>query len=123
VLPTPKELPKETARYFSSAHIAHNAGQTLAGIFLLRTFVEQYWRSLPEVKKVTDKRSKVTGDEMGDAYQNPLPVDFKQRFPSLKDIYNKLSEAMHAANEDAALFDDCSAKIVEHFDARRLFKL
>jgi hypothetical protein len=26
VLPTPKELPKEMARYFGSAHIAHNAG-------------------------------------------------------------------------------------------------
>jgi hypothetical protein len=121
VLPTPKELPKAMARYFSSAHIAHNAGQTLAGIFLLRTFIEQYWRSLPAIQQLAIKQP--TGDEMGDAYQGRLPDDFKQRFPSLKDIYSRLSGAMHAANEDAALFQDCSQKIVEHFEARRLFKL
>jgi hypothetical protein len=123
VLPTPKELPKAMSKYFSTAHVAHTAGQTLAGIFLLRTFVEQYWRSLPEVKKVTDKQPKATGDEMGDAYQRTLPDDFKHRFPSLKDIYSRLSEAMHAASDDAAIFEDCGQKIVEHFEARRLFKM
>jgi hypothetical protein len=30
---------------------------------------------------------------------------------------------MHAANEDAALFEDCSAKIVKHFEARKLFEI
>jgi hypothetical protein len=123
VLPTPKELPKEMSRFFSTAHVAHNAGQTLAGIFLLRTFIEQYWRSLPEVQKLTSKHSKATGDEMGDAYQDALPKDFKERFPSLKDIYGRLSEAMHAANDDAAVFEDCSAKIIKHFKARKLFEL
>jgi hypothetical protein len=39
-LPIPKSLPKSVANYYSDAHIAHNAGQTLAGLFLLRTFVE-----------------------------------------------------------------------------------
>jgi hypothetical protein len=56
VLPTPKELPKAMSKYFSGAHIAHNAGQTLAGIFLLRTFIEQFWRSLPSVQGLIVKQ-------------------------------------------------------------------
>ena len=60
---------------------------------------------------------------MGDAYQDALPKDFKERFPSLKDIYGRLSDAMHSANDDAAVLDDCSAKIIKHFEARKLFEL
>jgi hypothetical protein len=124
VVPTPKELPKAMSKYFSTAHVAYNAGQTLAGIFLLRTFIEQYWRSLPEVQKLTAKQPKATGDEMGDAYQDTLPPgEFKARFPSLKDTYGKLSEAMHTANVEAAVFEEASTKIIKHFEARKLFDL
>jgi hypothetical protein len=123
VLPTPRELPKAMSKYFSNAHVAHNAGQTLAGIFLLRTFIEQYWRSLPTVKEFVARQPRATGDEQGDIYQGTLPDDFKARIPSLRDIYSKLSEAMHMANEDAALFEDCSTKIIKHFKAREIYEI
>jgi hypothetical protein len=130
VLPTPKELPKAMSKHFSTAHVANNAGQTLAGIFLLRTFIEQYWRSLPAVQEFIAKLTliegetiRATGDQIGTVYQDTLPADFRGHFPSLKEIYGKLSEAMHLANEDAALFGDCSAKIVKHFKARDIHEI
>jgi hypothetical protein len=83
VLPTPKVLPKVAAKFFGYAQIAHHAGQTLAGIFLLRTFIEQFWRSLPEVQALIQKHPRATGEEQGNLYQTTLPEDFKNRFPSL----------------------------------------
>ena len=98
-------------------------GQTLAGIFLLRTFVEQFWRSLPQAQTLIQKQPRSTGDEQGAVYQTTLPDDFKNRFPSLPDIYGKLSAAMHEATADGGLFEESCDRIVEHFDARRLYRL
>jgi hypothetical protein len=123
VLPTPVVLPRIVSKYYSDAQIAHHAGQTLAGLFLLRTFVEQYWRTLQPVKDLISAIPRATGDEQGDAYQKTLPDDFKARFPSLKDIYSQLSAAMHEANADGDLFRDSSARVVKHFEARKLFDL
>ena len=80
----------------------------------------------PEALVVTSTRpgeARATGDEMGAIYQDSLPNDFKSRFPSLLDIYNQLSSAMHEAKAEAALFEDCARKIAEHFDACRVFRL
>lgn len=123
VLPTPKVLPKSVSKYFSNALIAHHAGQTLAGLFLLRVFIEQFWRTVPAVKELVALQPKATGDEQGAAYQTTLPQDFNSRFPSLKEVYGKLSAALHTADENAALFDDSCAKIEKHFEARRLFEV
>jgi hypothetical protein len=111
------------SRYYSDAQIAHHAGQTLAGLFLARVFIEQYWRSLQPVKDLLKITPRATGDEQGDVYQEALPTAFKEKFPSLKDIYGQLSAALHSADANAKLFDDSCAKIVKHFDARRLFEL
>lgn len=123
VLPTSKVLPKVQSKFYGDAQIAHHAGQTLAGIFLLRTFVEQFWRSLPPVQELIQRQPRATGDEQGAVYQTTLPDDFKNRFPSLPDIYGKLSGAIHEAKADDALFEQSCDKIVEHFEARRLYKL
>jgi len=123
VLPTPGVLPKSVSKYYSDGQIAHHAGQTLAGLFLLRTFVEQYWRTLQPVKELIAALPRATGDEQGEAYQKTLPDDFKARFPSLKDVYSQLSAAMHDARADAQLFEGSSAGIVKHFEARKLFEL
>jgi hypothetical protein len=122
-VPLPKVLPKAQSKFYSNATIAHHAGQTLAAIFLLRTFIEQFWRSLPEVQQLLKTQPRATGDEQGAAYQKTLPDDFKSRFPSLSDIYGKLSAAMHEAKDDASLFEECCQKVEEHFDARRLFRM
>lgn len=122
-VPPPKVLPKDQAKYFSNAVIAHQSGQTLAGIFLLRVFIEQFWRSAPAVQRIVEEQPRATGDEQGEAYQRDLPSEFKDRFPSLKEVYGDLSEAMHSADSDATLFDEACKKIEKHFDARRVFEL
>jgi hypothetical protein len=122
-VPAPRFLPKAQRKFYSDAQIAHHAGQTLAAIFLLRTFIEQFWRSAPEVQNLMKEQPRTTGDDQGSAYQATLPVEFKDRFPSLSDIYAKLSTAIHEANGDAKLFEDSCQAVEEHFDARRLYKM
>jgi hypothetical protein len=119
----PKFIPKQHAGNFRNALIANHAGQTLAGIFLMRVFVEQFWKSVPEVAALVNDKPRPTGDELAEAYKSTLPAAFKDRFPTLGEVYDSLSEAMHAARADDAVFEKCHAQIVEHFDARRLFKL
>jgi hypothetical protein len=124
----PSFLPKEQRQHFSGAVIAHNAGQTLAAIFLLRTFIEQFWLSLNLSVRSKDsttgaEASRTTGDELGAAYSKTLPDALKSQFPSLSDLYGRLSVAMHAAEPNVELFKTAKNQIIEHFDARRLFKL
>lgn len=121
VVEVPPSIPKSQKKYYSNAVVAHHAGQTLSGIFMLRVFIEQFWHSLQPPSAATDTRT--TGDEIGEAYNRTLPEDFKSRFPSLPDIYSKLSVAMHTANSDAELFTASINAIQEHFDARKLFKI
>jgi hypothetical protein len=103
--------------------MAHNAGQTLAGIFLLRVFIEQFWRAHPAVQAELVKAPHLRGDEMADVYAATLPEDFRARFPRLKDCYDSVSGAMHTANASTEVFEKCSTDLVEHFEARRLFKI
>jgi hypothetical protein len=123
-LPVPKSLPKPVAKFYADAHIAHNAGQTLAGLFLLRTFIEQFWRQLAErgAIKVSNKKSQRHADELGTAYSASLPADFKVRFPSLTKIYEQISDCLHSGKADGELFVKSASEIEEHFEARRLYK-
>jgi hypothetical protein len=112
----PKYIPKLHANYYSDAVIAFNSGQTLAGLFLLRTFIEQY------AIRVTGKTD-LLADQIIDLYMNGLPEDFKKRFPSLRKIYGDLSDAIHKANASDELFKQSLSDIDAHFDAKRLYKL
>jgi len=123
IVPAPKELPEPHSEFFGSAIMAYNTGQTLAGIFFLRTFIEQYWRSLPVVQAMLKEKLRASGDEQGNAYQETLPVAFRDSIPSLTDVYGKLSAAMHEAKADAPLFEDCYHKIIRHFKGREAFQL
>lgn len=108
-------IPKHVASFISDAVVAYQAGQVLAGLFLLRTFCEQWCRpyALP-----TDR-----ADMALEKYGSTLPDDFKARFPSLKAIYGELSAAIHAASKDSDLFEVAKNRIEEHFEARKIFKL
>jgi hypothetical protein len=123
-LPVPKSLPKSVAKSYADAHIAHNAGQTLAGLFLLRTFIEQFWRERIQsgVLEIPNKDSRLHADELAKAYNAILPEDFKNRFPSLGKIYDQISDCLHNATPDGEVFAKAANNILEHFDARRLFK-
>jgi len=88
----------------------------LAGIFFLRTLIEQWARSAVAGPDLP-------ADKALDAYMRTLPEDFKARFPSLPSLYAELSADMHAALGDKDLFEKARAAIVKHFKARRLFEL
>lgn len=112
----PAAVPKVVKPFFGGAIVAHQSGQTLAGLFLLRTLVEQWARaSTGSQKKEADK---VMEDYMGS-----LPQDFRARFPSMRDLYGELSADLHAATGSPELFDSALQRIDEHFDIRRAFKL
>jgi hypothetical protein len=123
-LPVPKSLPKSVAKFYGDAQIAHNAGQTLAGLFLLRTFIEQFWRKLAErgVLAISNKDSRLQPDQLASAYNAILPEDFKNRFPSLSKIYDQISDCLHNAKPDDKVFANAADEIINHFDARQLFK-
>jgi hypothetical protein len=119
----PSFIPKQHADNLRNALIANHAGQTLAGIFLMRVFIEQFWKSIPEVFAAVKGKARPTRDELGEAYKATLPAAFKERFPTLVETYDVLSADMHSARGDAKVFEKGYDDIVEHFDARRLFKL
>ena len=122
--PVPKFLPKTCSNFYGNAQIAHHAGQTLAGLFLLRVFIEQFWkRSVDDVMKQIVANQRATGEQLGDTYNSTLPNDFKARFPSLPEVYGKLSAAIHAADAKTELFEESCSKITEHFEARKLYRL
>jgi hypothetical protein len=112
----PRSIPKVVAHYYSDAVVAHQSGQTLAGVFLFRVLIEQWVQSQTEKKYL-----KV--DQALDDYISGLPNDFKERFPSFRTLYEELSADIHSATGSAELFEKARKQILEHFEARRLFKL
>ncbi len=111
---TPSSIPKEQKVFYSQALIAFNCGQILPALFLLRTLIEQHMRAITG-------RAELRGDELCDEYNKTLDADFKGRFASFKDIYGKLSDALHRADHNKSLFESELERIVNHFDALNLF--
>lgn len=112
---TPAVIPKSVRRFYSGAIVAHQSGQTLAGLFLLRTLIEQWARSLVPPQDYADPTL--------NAYVATLPEDFRNRFKSMRALYGELSTDIHSAIGSPELFDQAQRDITEHFEARKLFKL
>jgi hypothetical protein len=113
----PSFMPKEEREYFRDALIAHNTGKTLAGLFYLRTFIEQFAR------RKTAAKGRLPGDQIFDEYNKTIPEKQRDQIPSLRDWYEKLSEALHEAKSDNELFERAKDEIERHFDFRRLYKI
>lgn len=113
---TPRVIPKPVAHFFSGAIVAHQSGQTLAGVFLIRVLIEQW-------VQVQAKTKGLKADQALDKYMDGLPKDFKERFPSFRTLYEKLSADIHSAAGSSQLFEEARQQVVEHFEARRLYKL
>jgi len=110
----PSHIPKEHKGFYSQALVAFHCGQFLAALFILRTLIEQHMRA---VTGQTDLR----GDELCDEYNKTLDEDFKSRFPSLKDVYGKVSDALHRADPNESLFKAELERVGHHFEGRDLF--
>jgi hypothetical protein len=113
----PSYLPKGQRKYLSDSFIAFNSGQVLAGIFLMRTFIEQY------VRNVSSNPNNQNIEALFSEYLSEFPEDFRQRFPSLYAIYTKLSEDIHEAKGSEVLYRSAIDDIYKHFDAKRLYDL
>ena len=114
----PTFIPREEKKWFRDSVIAFQTGNILAALFYLRTFIEQFARR--KTGMLDDKR---TGDELLSAYADTLPMNLRDTMPSLKEWYDRLSDAIHTAKEDDKLFKEAREKIEEHFDIRRVHKL
>jgi hypothetical protein len=115
----PKVIPKKQQHHFSGAIIAFQAGQVLPGLFMLRTTIEQFVRErYGKPVETPDELTAAFGN-----YMESLPPAFRSTFPSLPDLYMKLSIALHSADASSDLFNTAQAEIARHFEARRLFEL
>jgi hypothetical protein len=123
ILPIPRSVPSAVADYYTEAQIAHRGGQNLAAFVLLREFIEQFWRSLPEMQEPLSWSSQMTAAEVGECYSAQLPLEFKAQYPSLTDCHRWLSDAIHGSPMRRDLFDLCVRDIIEHLDGRRFRRL
>jgi len=117
LIEVPGYIPNSESSFYRDALIAFETGKKLAGLFYLRTFIEQFGR------RVTGKTGRATGEEILDAYYATLPDAHKGYMPSLREWYDKLSEAIHLAKEDDELFEAARTEIERHFDMRRVLKI
>lgn len=129
-VPIEKYIPKKQAKFLSQAVVAYQAGHPLPGMFMLRVFIEQFWRSVEAIEQARQSKLKLgmwlRGDEMATIYADTLPTGLRDAFPALGTIYARLSEALHDAKDGkaaGAIFEEALEQINEHFDARRLFKV
>jgi hypothetical protein len=109
-------FPKTHRKYIRKAIIAAQCGETLAGLFYLRVFVEQFCAA----KNVGNPGGRA--DEHIDAYMDSLDPDFTSRFPSIREAYASLSQAIHAASEDAELFFRLLDDLQVHFQGAHAFE-
>lgn len=112
-----KQIPKSHKEYISNAMIAYNSGVILAGIFYLRVFIEQYIRSKSKIPNNSNIES------LFEEYSSGLPDAFKSSFPSLKSIYEDLSNSIHSADPSIAVFELSLEKIEHHFEGKKAFRI
>lgn len=115
---TPKHIPSIEASFYRDALIAYHGGKTLAALFYLRVFIEQFVRRL--TGKIDDR---ITGEDLMDEYSRMLPIELKDRMPSFKSWYEKISQTLHSANADEKLFEEALEAINQHFEIRKAHKL
>jgi hypothetical protein len=113
----PKTIPKEEGKYFSEAIVAFNTGNVLAGLFLLRTTIDQYMRRILKVK------GRKTGDELAGEYATLLHDEFPKSYPSMKVIYEELSIVLHSADANSTQFEKSKQDIENHFELLKFHPL
>lgn len=113
----PAYIPKAERHFYRDGIVALHGGKTLAALFYLRIFIEQFAR------RQTKLMGRQTGDEIMTAYSELLPAKERDFMPSLKEWYEHLSEAIHGAQEDATLFERAKQEIERHFEFRKIFEI
>lgn len=118
---TPSFIPVKVRKFYQGAVIAFNSGANLPAIFMLRTAIEQHMRNAVDAGDAGDFR--MTGEDLADEYAKTLDDDFHSRFQSLKPVYETLSGAIHAANDNSpAIFEEEMQKVLNHFEVKEMFE-
>jgi hypothetical protein len=112
----PPFIPASHRKLYVGAVIAYQARQVLPALFMLRTFIEQFANAQVNTPGLR-------ADEILNRYMAALPAPVRDHFPSPRQTYARLSDAIHTAREDEPLYDQALKEINEHFDARRLYKV
>lgn len=105
----PKTIPDEERDYLNKAILANGTGNTLAGLFLLRVFIEQYMR------RVTNTKERIRGDDLADKYAVLLNDEFPKSIRSFKNLYEDLSICIHGADPSVERFDEVVKHLYKHF--------
>lgn len=105
----PTFIPTRQSRFYSQAVIAFQCGQVLPALFMLRTLIEQHMRA------VTGS-DKLRGEDLCEEYTKQLGQDASGLVPSFKEIYSKLSDALHRADDNERLFESLREQICLHFE-------
>ncbi len=114
----PKYIPEKTKRFYSQAIVARRTNYTLAGNFLLRTFIEQ--TVFGEVNN-PEQYGKST-DLLLDAYMATLHQSVRSDSPSLRVVYDYLSDDMHLAKGSEEVFEKAFMDINAHFELKDIYK-
>jgi len=122
-LPIPSSIPKSVARFYAEAQLTHNSGQSLAALYLLREFIERFWRLLPEVQDALSRTPRMNAGEIAGIYAALLPLDFRTQYPSLMDCHRALTAAIQEQASRPDVFQFCLAEILDHLDGRRFRRL
>jgi hypothetical protein len=113
----PKYLPDAEWHFFRDAMIGLRGGKTLAALFYLRTFIEQFAR------RQTGIKDRKTGDEIMRAYKEALLPAHRDHMPSLSTLYDQLSAALHTAEDSTQLFEKVMEEVEQHFQIRKVYKM
>ena len=111
----PPVIPKTASRFFRSAVLAFQSGQTLAANCLLRVFVEQ------AAKGEVGFASNHDAEDALEAYKKSLVPEVRETYPSLSSIYRELSNDIHGGTGSVDLFEKARQDIEFHFEGKSLF--
>lgn len=112
-----RDIPEEIEGYVSEAIIAAGTGRILAGLFFLRTAIEQHMRL------ATKLRGRQTGDELATAYFKLLDKEFPKRDWILGRVYEELSSKLHMAEADEKQFEKSIMELNRFFSILKLYPL
>lgn len=112
------EWPKHIKAIISDAFIAVSENDLAAGYYHLRTSIEFY------IKKEigVEVKEKIDGVELCARYYETLDNRLKSDFPSISNIYSKLSQGLHSRECTEAEFYDLIHKYLDHLKAKKLFE-
>lgn len=113
----PGNIPKEFGRIVEDAISAEQEGDTYAGFYHLRTFVEHYMKKCVELSMDVQ----ITGDELSERYKKTLDARLTAEFPSLGPLFSELSVFLHARKGERTDFDRILTAIDDHFAAKTMF--